>query len=153
MWFKAINFRIIWCGLILAGTVVGCSNYNGEQLFHTEGCITCHRFKGTGGYMGPDLTAISQIKNDNYIHNYLKNPKQQNQQARMPSFTHLSKKKRNAIISFLKKQHPSYFKNLPFILKKNKNLKKCLAFLLLLVLIPSCIFYIKNYIHFIFSLA
>jgi cbb3-type cytochrome oxidase cytochrome c subunit len=53
--------------------------------------------------MGPDLTAISQIKKDRSIHSYLKNPKQQNEQTRMPSFSHLSKNKRNAIISFLKK--------------------------------------------------
>ena len=88
---------------MLSATLIGCSNYNGEQLFHTEGCSTCHRFKNTGGYMGPDLTAISQIKNDSAIHNYLKNPKQYNKQARMPSFAHLSKSKRKAIVSFLKR--------------------------------------------------
>jgi len=103
MRFKALNFWIICCEVILAAVLAGCSNYDGEQLFHTEGCSTCHRFKGAGGYMGPDLTAISQIKNDSSIHSYLKNPKQQNQQARMPSFIHLSKKKRNAIITFLKR--------------------------------------------------
>ena len=103
MLFKAEKFWIICCGVILTVIIVGCSNYSGEQLFHTEGCITCHRFQGTGGNMGPDLTAISQIKNDSSIHSYLKNPKQQNQHARMPSFAHLSRNKRNAIISFLKK--------------------------------------------------
>jgi cytochrome c2 len=101
--FKAKNFWILCCGVILAVTFGGCSNYNGEQLFQTEGCITCHRFKGTGGSMGPDLTAISQIKSDNSIHSYLKNPKQFNQQARMPSFAHLSNNKRKAIITFLRK--------------------------------------------------
>ena len=101
--FKAINFRVIYCGLILAVTLAGCSNYNGEQLFHTEGCVTCHRFKGTGGSMGPDLTAITQIKSNSAIVSYLKNPEQYNQQARMPSFAHLSKSKRKAIALFLKK--------------------------------------------------
>jgi len=101
--FKEKGFRSICCGIILLGTLAGCTNYSGEQLFHTEGCITCHRFKGTGGSMGPDLTAITQIKSDNWIHSYLKNPKKFNQQARMPSFAHLSSKKRKAIISFLKK--------------------------------------------------
>ena len=103
MRFKAKNSWIICSGIILTLILVDCSNYNGEQLFQTEGCITCHRFQGTGGNMGPDLTAISEIKNDSSIHSYLKNPKQQNQQARMPSFAHLSKNKRNAIITFLKK--------------------------------------------------
>ena len=78
--FKEKDFRSICCGIILFGTLAGCSNYSGEQLFHTEGCITCHRFKGTGGSMGPDLTAITQVKSDNWIHSYLKNPKKFNQQ-------------------------------------------------------------------------
>lgn len=101
--FKAKNFWIICCGVILTAILVGCSNYNGEQLFHTEGCITCHRFKGTGGSMGPDLTAITQIKNDCSIDSYLKNPTRYNRQARMPSFVHISSRKRKAIITYLKK--------------------------------------------------
>jgi len=100
---KTKNFWIICCGSILAATLIGCSNYNGEELFHTEGCITCHRFKGAGGSMGPDITAISQIKSESAIDSYLKNPGKSNTQARMPSFAHLSRAKRKAIISFLKK--------------------------------------------------
>jgi cbb3-type cytochrome oxidase cytochrome c subunit len=52
--------------------------------------------------MGPDLTAITQIKSDSVIAAYMKNPGQYNQQSRMPSYSHLSRAKRKAIISFLK---------------------------------------------------
>lgn len=84
--------------------LTGCSPpYNGEKLFHAEGCISCHRFKGNGGSMGPDLTAITEVKSDSAINGYLKNPQKYNQQARMPSFAHLSTAKRKALISFLKK--------------------------------------------------
>jgi len=101
--YKAKKNLLICCTIILVLILVGCSNYNGEQLFHTEGCFTCHGFNGSGGSMGPDLTAITQIKSDSWIHSYLGNPKQYNQQARMPSFAHLSSRKRKAIISFLNK--------------------------------------------------
>lgn len=103
------HFKYTVSTILLAGTIIsalllaGCSNYNGEKLFHTEGCITCHSFKGIGGSMGPDLTAITQIKSDSSIHDYLKNPKQYNQHSRMPAFADLSRRKRKAIISFLKK--------------------------------------------------
>jgi putative heme-binding domain-containing protein len=32
----------------------------GEKAFHTAQCITCHRFKGRGEGIGPDLTAVAQ---------------------------------------------------------------------------------------------
>jgi cytochrome c2 len=90
------------CGVLLSVFVAGCSAYNGEKIFNEEGCITCHRFKGTGGLMGPDLTAITQIKSDSSIDSYIKKPTKHNNQSRMPAFGHLSKAKRRAIITFLK---------------------------------------------------
>ena len=100
---KKRSLLISGCCLFFLSTLLpGCS-YDGEKLFQKEGCITCHRFKGKGGNMGPDLTAITEIRNDSSIESYLKNPKQQNHYARMPSFDHLSWGKRRAIIAYLKK--------------------------------------------------
>ena len=99
---KTKKSRLLCAWAILTLMLTGCTTYDGEQLFQTEGCITCHRFKGKGGSMGPDLTAITLIKNDSSIENYLKNPKKYNKKARMPSFNHLSGSKRKAIITFLK---------------------------------------------------
>lgn len=82
-------------------TVTGCTA-NGAALFHKQGCIHCHRIRGEGGMMGPDLTAVSDRRSDDYIVNYIHNPKASNPQARMPAFSHLSKQERLAIIAFLK---------------------------------------------------
>ena len=83
--------------------VSGCSVTNdGEKLFFREGCGQCHTFKGKGGRMGPDLSAITNLKTDSWIDSYMQNPKSMYPFARMPSFKHLSSNKRKAIISFLK---------------------------------------------------
>jgi cbb3-type cytochrome oxidase cytochrome c subunit len=87
----------------IACLLTGCSiPYNGEKLFFTEGCSQCHSFKGKGGRMGPDLSAVTNIRSDSWINSYLQDPKMLNPHARMPSFKHLSHSKRKAIISFLK---------------------------------------------------
>ena len=77
--------------------------YNGEKLFIKEGCSQCHTYNGKGGRMGPDLSAVSNVKTDSWIDSYIQNPKNTNTFSRMPSFSHLSSNKRKAIIAFLKK--------------------------------------------------
>lgn len=76
--------------------------YKGEKLFFREGCSQCHTFQGKGGRMGPDLSAVTNIRSDSWIDSYLQDPKKMNPLARMPSFKHLSSSKRQAIIAFLK---------------------------------------------------
>ena len=77
-------------------------SYDGEKLFFREGCSQCHTFKAKGGRLGPDLSAITNLKSDSWIDSYILEPKEMNPFARMPSFKHLSGAKRKAIISFLK---------------------------------------------------
>jgi cytochrome c2 len=100
---KKLSLALSGFFILLVPLLPGCISYNGEKLFQKEGCSTCHRFKGKGGNMGPDLTAITQLKSDSSIESYLKDPMQQNRHARMPSFDHLSGGKRKAIIAYLKK--------------------------------------------------
>ena len=76
--------------------------YDGEKLFYREGCSQCHTFKGKGGRMAPDLSAVTNLKSDSWIDSYMQDPQKMNPLSRMPSFKHLSSSKRNAIISFLK---------------------------------------------------
>ena len=78
-------------------------SYSGEKLFVKEGCSQCHTYRGNGGRMGPDLSAVTNWRSDSWIDSYLQNPKKMNPLARMPSFIHLSRAKRKAIIEFLKK--------------------------------------------------
>ena len=95
---------VIGAFFLCCSLISGCSRfYNGEKLFHQVGCIQCHSFKGKGGSLAPDLSAVTNIRSDDWIIRYLDDPKKMNPLARMPSFKHLSTAKRKAIISFLKK--------------------------------------------------
>jgi cbb3-type cytochrome oxidase cytochrome c subunit len=101
---KSACFLLVSGALLLVTQLIsGCSvPYNGEKLFFSEGCSQCHTYKGKGGRMGPDLSAVTNRKNDKWIDSYLQNPKKMNPLSRMPSFKHLSSSKRKAIIAFLK---------------------------------------------------
>ena len=103
-------FRNKICCFLIFSTIVsgswlfsGCTMiYDGEKLFYREGCSQCHTFKGKGGRMAPDLSAVTNLKSDSWIDSYMQDPQKMNPLSRMPSFKHLSSSKRNAIISFLK---------------------------------------------------
>jgi cbb3-type cytochrome oxidase cytochrome c subunit len=88
--------------LVLLGAA-GCSmTYSGEKLFVKEGCSQCHSYKGKGGMMGPDLSAVSNLRSDSWIDSYIQDPQKMYPISRMPSFKHLSSSKRKAIIGYLK---------------------------------------------------
>jgi cytochrome c2 len=91
-----------YCIFLLATLLSACS-YDGEILFQKEGCATCHTVMGKGGRLGPDLTGVTNIRDDVWINRYINNPKKINPLARMPSFPYLSRGKRKAIIAYLKK--------------------------------------------------
>ena len=89
--------------IAVVSLLTGCSmTYNGETLFYTVGCSQCHTFKGRGGRMAPDLSAVTNIRSDSWIESYLQDPKEMNPLSRMPSFKHLSGSERKAIVAFLK---------------------------------------------------
>jgi cytochrome c2 len=103
---KTTFFPLPALGLLLTALSLlsGCSaTYNGEKLFYSVGCSQCHTFRGRGGSLAPDLSAITNIRSDSWIDSYLQDPKEMNPQARMPSFRQLSGSERKAIIAFLKK--------------------------------------------------
>ena len=102
---KRSVFFLLICAITFATAqlISGCSTpYNGEKLFFKEGCSQCHSFKGRGGSLAPDLSAVTNIRSDSWIDSYIQNPKDINPMARMPSFKNLSSSKRKAIIAFLK---------------------------------------------------
>jgi cbb3-type cytochrome oxidase cytochrome c subunit len=99
---RTIYLLLIGISLAAAFLLSGCSPYDGEKLFFTVGCSQCHSYKGRGGRMGPDLSAVTNIRSDEWIDSYIQDPKKMNPLARMPAFKNLSATKRAAIIKFLK---------------------------------------------------
>ncbi len=75
---------------------------DGSVLFEREGCIQCHSFKGKGGNMAPDLTAVTNRRSDRWIRQQIKNPGKKNPDSRMPAFGHLSGSEIRAILRYLK---------------------------------------------------
>lgn len=74
---------------------------DGEVIFKREGCFGCHSFKGQGGSLGPDLTAITNKRSKRWIERYIKNPMSINPDSRMPQFKNLSKREIKALIRYL----------------------------------------------------
>jgi cbb3-type cytochrome oxidase cytochrome c subunit len=87
--------------LILAALLSSCAG-KGEELFTTKGCIRCHSFKGKGGNIGPDLTAVADRRSGRWICQQIKNSKKHNPQSRMPAFNDLSEYEIRSIIAYLK---------------------------------------------------
>lgn len=77
------------------------SRPDGSVIFRREGCVGCHSFKGHGGFMGPDLTAVRSRRSRDWIRAQIKNPRKHNANSAMPSFDHLSWREINALIAYL----------------------------------------------------
>lgn len=75
---------------------------DGAEIFRKEGCSNCHSFKGQGGSTAPDLTAVSQRRNDSWIRTQIKNSKKHNPASMMPEYSHLSWQEVNALVMYLK---------------------------------------------------
>lgn len=46
----------------------------GKDVWHKNNCINCHTLFGEGAYYAPDLTKITQLRGENYLKAYLKDP-------------------------------------------------------------------------------
>ncbi len=80
---------------------IGCS-VDGSELFRKEGCINCHRFKGEGGSICPDLTGVTERRSEKWIRQQIKDPGVNFPDSTMPGFEDLSDKEIQAIIDYLK---------------------------------------------------
>ena len=74
----------------------------GENIFLSEGCAGCHSFKGRGGGIGPDLTAVGERRSTLWIMSQIKDSKSHNPDSRMPEFGHLSIFERYSITRYLR---------------------------------------------------
>jgi nitric oxide reductase subunit C len=71
---------------------------NGQQLFQSNQCWSCHQIYGLGGYLGPDLTNVysENGKGPIYIKAFLNSGVKS-----MPQF-HFSEEEKNALVEYLK---------------------------------------------------
>jgi putative heme-binding domain-containing protein len=46
----------------------------GESIYRVTGCAQCHRVKGEGGRLGPDLTAVGRLRSTEYLRQSIVEP-------------------------------------------------------------------------------
>lgn len=47
---------------------------SGKDVWHKYNCINCHTLFGEGAYYAPDLTKITQLRGEQYLKAYMRNP-------------------------------------------------------------------------------
>jgi nitric oxide reductase subunit C len=76
----------------------------GQDAWHKYNCVNCHTLFGEGAYYAPDLTKITQLRGEQYLHAYLKDPStfydEQRHRRLMPN-EHLSDQEISDVIAFL----------------------------------------------------
>lgn len=74
----------------------------GAKIFAQVGCLNCHTYQGTGGSIGPDLTAIGKTSNRGVkgFADYVANPANFGN-AKMPSFADLGQDNLTKLGTFL----------------------------------------------------
>lgn len=48
----------------------------GKDVWHDNNCINCHTLFGEGAYYAPDLTKISELRGEQYLRAYMRDPSQ-----------------------------------------------------------------------------
>ncbi|HEX2494104.1 MAG TPA: c-type cytochrome, partial [Steroidobacter sp.] len=46
----------------------------GQGVWHKNNCVNCHTLFGEGAYYAPDLTKITQLRGEQYLHAYMRDP-------------------------------------------------------------------------------
>lgn len=49
----------------------------GEQIYSSQGCLTCHMIRGKGGRLGPDLSSVGSARSAEYLTESVRNPSRQ----------------------------------------------------------------------------
>ena len=83
--------------------VAGCAP-DGRALLEREQCLECHRFRGEGGYLGPDLTAVGARRPAGWMALKISEPKKADPASRMPAYDNLSSREIRAIVRYLQSE-------------------------------------------------
>lgn len=57
---------------------------NGRDIFVAQRCSLCHTINGSGGVLGPDLTAVGTRRNAGWLYEYLPKPQAAKPENKMP---------------------------------------------------------------------
>jgi cytochrome c2 len=57
---------------------------NGKDVFTAQRCVLCHKIDGSGGVLGPDLTAVGTRRNAAWLYEYLPKPQAAKPENKMP---------------------------------------------------------------------
>lgn len=79
----------------------GCAN-RGRDVFQREGCGNCHRFRGLGGGLAPDLSEVAARRDAATIRAQITDPAMTSRASRMPPFRHLSWFELHSLVAFLR---------------------------------------------------
>lgn len=96
IWFAALL-------LPLSFLIAACSAERGEALFDEQGCRNCHSFKGRGGNLAPDLTAVGERRSASWIRQQIRDSTKNDPASRMPPYGHLSGTEIRALVAYLKR--------------------------------------------------
>lgn len=74
----------------------------GRRLFQEKGCGACHKIRGTGGSLGPDLTLVGNRRKDPEWHlRHLRAPQATSPGSAMPPFAGLAEEELQALTVFM----------------------------------------------------
>ncbi len=86
----------------IPSTQVSESASKGAQLFHSLGCIGCHRVKGQGGTIGPGLSSESlKSKSRTWLITQIRDPKKHDPNTIMPAFSSATDQQVNELVDYL----------------------------------------------------
>ena len=57
---------------------------HGQDIFTAQKCVLCHKINGSGGVLGPDLTAVGTKRNAAWLYEYLPKPQATKPENKMP---------------------------------------------------------------------
>jgi nitric oxide reductase subunit C len=76
----------------------------GKHVWHRKNCVNCHTLMGEGAYYAPDLTKITDLRGEAYLHAFLKDPSrfynEKDNRRLMPNLN-LSDQEIGQVIAFL----------------------------------------------------
>ena len=74
----------------------------GAQLFNSLGCIGCHRVRGQGGTLAPDLSSgVLKGKSRQWLITQIRDPKKHDPETIMPSFASATGGQVNKVVDYL----------------------------------------------------